>query len=95
MKFVTLTNGEMDLITFAFGQTVDHKRIQPIDVQRALKHATLNAPTAPCGCPACDNHVQQGHFVCSSAPQWALEAERAGVIARYYDGTSWKWEAAS
>lgn len=82
----------MDLIAYMFGD-VDRSKLQPIDHQRALQHAALNVPNAPCGCPACDDGVQPGHFACSTAPEWVLMAEREGAVVRYYNGTSWVWEA--
>lgn len=47
--------------------------------------------TTPCGCYACDEGVQQGHFACEMPPDWALERERAGKITRRLDGSAWRW----
>jgi len=58
------------------------------DTQAELLAAT------PCGCFACDEGVQQGHFACEMPPSWALEQERAGKIARHYDDGRWVWEVA-
>jgi hypothetical protein len=48
---------------------------------------------APCGCPECDNGVTPGHFACEVSPAWALELEAAGKAVRYFNDTSWVWEA--
>lgn len=46
---------------------------------------------APCGCMACDEHVQAGHFACSCPTPGLLAAERAGAIWRAYTDTGWQW----
>lgn len=45
----------------------------------------------PCGCPACDNGVQPGHFACEQADAWSRVQEAKGEMVRYYNGTSWVW----
>lgn len=47
--------------------------------------------TAACGCPACDNGVQSGHFACASPDPLLLQAERDRLIARHYDDGEWRW----
>jgi hypothetical protein len=88
------------LIRYTFGNTTS--RIQAIDVERAIQHGLLNIDNAACGCFACDDGVQPGHFACSQPSEWALEMERAGLISRAYtderaDGSrslssAWRWE---
>lgn len=46
---------------------------------------------APCGCYACDDGVQPGHFACSQPPADLLESERVGHVVRSYTGGSWRW----
>src|SRR4051812_28204673 len=46
-----------------------------------------------CGCCACDEQVQQGHFACLPPPRAMLELERAGKVVRSYNGAAWVWEA--
>ena len=46
---------------------------------------------APCGCPACDDGVQPGHFACSCPPAALLEGERDGRLHRFYDDGAWRW----
>lgn len=58
----------------------------------------------PCGCYACDNDVQPGHFACSAPNEYMLKAEAAGLVSRAYtderqDGSrsrssAWRWFAA-
>jgi hypothetical protein len=50
------------------------------------------ADQQPCGCPACDDGIQPGHFACSQSPAVLLQLEKEGYLVRYYDGTSWVWE---
>lgn len=57
-------------------------------VQQALAD-TLAA--TPCGCPSCDDGVQQGHFACEPSPDWALKAEAEGRIARDLIDNKWCW----
>lgn len=57
----------------------------------------------PCGCHACDDGVQPGHFACSQPSTEMLELERAGRVTRVYtneraDGgrglsSAWRWLA--
>lgn len=51
--------------------------------------------STPCGCSACNEGVQQGHFACEVPPDWALSMERAGEIVRHYGDSGWKWEQAA
>ena len=45
---------------------------------------------APCGCPACNNGVQPGHFACNTSPAEMLRAEADGAAIRVYaDGWGW------
>lgn len=46
----------------------------------------------PCGCPACDDGVQPGHFACEQSDLWARVQEVKGEMVRNYNGTSWAWE---
>lgn len=46
---------------------------------------------APCGCGACDDEVQPGHFACSTAPARLVEAERQGVLVRSFGSGIWEW----
>jgi hypothetical protein len=50
------------------------------------------ADQQPCGCPACDDGIRPGHFVCSQSPAVLLQLEQEGYLTRYYNGTSWVWE---
>lgn len=50
------------------------------------------ADRQPCGCPACDDGIQSGHFACSQSPAILLRLEQDGYLARYYNGTSWVWK---
>lgn len=50
---------------------------------------------AACGCPACDDGVQPGHFACSQADAKLVQEEAAGEVVRFFDGTSWRWERTS
>lgn len=44
----------------------------------------------PCGCPACDNGVQSGHFACSQPNEYMLRRERDGLAIRGYDDGAWR-----
>ena len=45
----------------------------------------------PCGCPACDDGVQPGHFACSQPSEIMLRLERINAsISRVYDD-GWRW----
>lgn len=48
---------------------------------------------APCGCSACDDGVQPGHFACEQPPAALLQAERDGLVTRHYDNGAWRWFA--
>lgn len=48
-------------------------------------------PREPCGCYACDESTQPGHFACMTPPGELLVAERRGVISRLYTDGSWVW----
>jgi hypothetical protein len=50
------------------------------------------ADQQPCGCPACDDGIQPGHFACSQSPAVLLQLEKERYLTRYYNGTSWVWE---
>lgn len=78
------------LIRFTFGNTTS--RIQAVDIERAVQHGKLNIEDAACGCSACDDGVQPGHFARSQPPEWALEMERAGLVSRSL-GSAWRWRA--
>lgn len=43
---------------------------------------------APCGCPACDKQVQEGHFACSSSPEELVNDEN---VSRRLDNNRWFW----
>lgn len=55
----------------------------------------------PCGCHACDEQIQPGHFVCSVPNAEMLRAEVEGLVYRSYtderpDGSrslssAWRW----
>lgn len=45
----------------------------------------------PCGCPACDDGVQPGHFACEQPPAAMLQAEIDGQVTRSYDDGAWRW----
>jgi hypothetical protein len=46
---------------------------------------------APCGCYACTEGVQQGHFACSTPPPEMVEAEKRGEVFRSYTEGRWMW----
>ena len=46
---------------------------------------------APCGCYACNEQVQPGHFACELSPLALLAWERNGDAYREYDGGRWRW----
>lgn len=48
-----------------------------------------NEIDAPCGCHACDNAVQPGHFACGMPDEGLLSLE-GKAVERSYDGT-WRW----
>lgn len=45
----------------------------------------------PCGCPACDHGVQQGHFACEQPSDGMLEREERGEVVRAYEDGAWRW----
>lgn len=45
----------------------------------------------PCGCHACDDGVQQGHFACETPHAALLQAEKDGLVTRHLDGSTWRW----
>lgn len=47
----------------------------------------------PCGCPACDDGAQPGHFACSQASEDMLQLERERRVTRVYDDGRWQWIA--
>lgn len=47
----------------------------------------------PCGCYACEVSVQPGHCACFTPPEWAVRAEEVGLMARHFDGGTWRWIA--
>ena len=48
---------------------------------------------APCGCPACNERAQAGHFACEPAPEALLQMERENLVIRTYDDGAWRWFA--
>ena len=46
---------------------------------------------APCGCPACNDGVLQGHFACSQSPLALIAWERNGEAWRAYASGAWRW----
>jgi hypothetical protein len=58
----------------------------------------LDRPNAPpflpgtgCGCFACDEEVQAGHFLCSASTEDALRLEDDGLLYRQLDQGAWHW----
>lgn len=50
-----------------------------------------NEIDAPCGCYACDNAVQPGHFACDPrGPDEGLCSLEGKAVERIYDN-GWKW----
>jgi len=45
---------------------------------------------APCGCEACNDHVQPGHGQCSTSPDVLLDDPN--VYKRLETGWGWFWE---
>jgi len=41
---------------------------------------------SPCGCHACDEGVQPGHFLCSQPSAEMLRREKEGKVVRYLIG---------
>lgn len=50
---------------------------------------------APCGCSACDDGVQQGHFTCEESPSILVAGEKEGMFIRTYDDGAWRWYVAA
>jgi hypothetical protein len=46
----------------------------------------------PCGCPACDDGIERGHFACNQSAPVLVQLEKEGFLSRHYNGTSWIWE---
>lgn len=46
---------------------------------------------APCGCYACDNGVEPGHFACEQPTGAMLKAESEGLIVRHLEDSTWRW----
>jgi hypothetical protein len=46
---------------------------------------------APCGCYACTEQIQQGHFACDTPPEDMLAAEKEGEVWRSYVDGRWVW----
>lgn len=46
---------------------------------------------APCGCCACNDGAQPGHFACETPLAALLQAERDGLVTRHLDGSTWRW----
>lgn len=61
-------------------------------VSNVTKTLLNTASHQPCGCPACDDGIQQGHFACSEAAPVLVQLEREGFLSRHFNGTSWVWE---
>lgn len=47
---------------------------------------------APAGCDRCVDEIQPGHFTCRTSPQWLLDAERLGIVARRYHDGEFVWQ---
>jgi hypothetical protein len=45
----------------------------------------------PCGCFACNDGVQPGHFACMLPPATLLQAEAEGLVTRHYTDGAWRW----
>lgn len=58
---------------------------------RAVYQAEIAAQ--PCGCAACDDGVQPGHFACEQPSGEMLTMERAGQVGRAYEDGRWMWVA--
>lgn len=67
----------------------------PGEVSRAFDYSE------PCGCYACNEQVQPGHFACSVPDAAMLAAEARGEVFRQYtdvdaggrrhDSSAWRW----
>lgn len=68
------------------------RRQEEIEAARAPIAADVAAQ--PCGCPACDNGVQPGHFACEQPPTWLIQCEAEGLVTRHYDDGAWRWMVA-
>lgn len=44
-----------------------------------------------CGCYACSQTVQQGHFACSVPNKTLLALEESRQAVRVLDGNEWRW----
>jgi hypothetical protein len=83
----------MSILTMAereeLGLPVDYEaEIRATDARIAAKLSAV-----PCGCYACNEQVQQGHFACEAPPEAVLRMERAGLLVRRLDGSRWVWVA--
>ena len=45
----------------------------------------------PCGCFACNERVQPGHFLCSVPAEHMLVFEEHDRVERRFDGGRWAW----
>lgn len=90
----TLTVAEREELGLPVDYEAEMAALDAKIAQHDREFAELLAST-PCGCYACDDGVQQGHFACETPPAWALEWERQRKIFRHYDGGCWKWEEAA
>jgi len=75
---------------YGLGESLSFDGVLSVATALDIKQVSIEVP---CGCYACDEQVQQGHFACSTPPTEMLELEAVGKTIRYYNGTSWVWEA--
>lgn len=47
---------------------------------------------ADCGCSACDDGVEPGHFACLISDERMIALEEAGLVCRSYNQGEWVWE---
>ena len=64
-------------------------------VHDLLVHGTgwfgVSAANAACGCYACDDGVQPGHFACEQSDAQLVQLESLGFVSRAYDDGVWRW----
>jgi hypothetical protein len=65
--------------------------VYPIEASGSLKAQGVERGWEPCGCHACDNGVQLGHFACEQPRAAELEAESLGHLVRVYEDGRWMW----
>jgi hypothetical protein len=61
--------------------------LKPIETDIAPREAW----SEPCGCHACDDGVQAGHFACSQPSADMLRSERNGFVSRRFLDGKWRW----